>query len=936
MKKLNLIILSLIAPVLLLGQTGYDENTLYVKFDNSGKQSSLLGASNNGYLSLPLINDKLFSNVELTLRGDSLLNELRSVRKVTFPGKVDIAKIANKLNRDKSIVYAERIPKAELLIGESDDPQLGSQYHLYITQIAETWASLTGDTVMVSVVDTGNDFEHEDLKNTYWTNPGETGLDDNGNEKSTNFIDDDGNGYVDDWRGWDFGSENGKDNDPTYANDHGVHVTGIVAAEVNNGFGVAGVAPRAKVLSIKIGGDQSIDRGVYNQYEGLLYAAAMGSRVINCSWGSSGYSKTEEEVVQLVNEMGSLIVAAAGNNGADLQFYPSGYRGVLSVASTADDDRKSGFSNYHTTVSVSAPGSNVLATIPNNRYDTKSGTSMASPVTAGVAAVLMSEFPEYDAEQIRHLIMANTDDISDLNINFDNKIGTGRVNLRKALERVNFKSVALTEYDITNSNGSEGILPEDKIIFDIDFKNILGDLNDVDVVIEDDEFFPVVMSNSSFSYDFIETGEMFDISGLEMEIPEDIPTDYEYTLTLDVFSEAQFVNSLYITFSVNQTYITLRSDELAVTLNSNGNLAFNDFPNNLQGEGFNFGGRNMMFEGGFMVSQRIDGDSIYVADGIRNQSGRKDRDWSRKTRITESDNGFTLYSEAEYTDKPDGFSSASPNALGISVNQKAYIVPEHPSSLILEYELTNDSDVDLDSIYAGLFFDWDISEGGANDIVYYNEIDKIGIAEIANEEISPKVAVKLHSGQVQNYYAFNNDGAGNSIAVYNSFDDFSKGAAMTNGIGRKISVVRDASMYSGAGPMYIPSGKSVIVQMSINAGEDKDEIIETANEIDRDFEDLTVFTNVENDDNISIDVLSPNPVYSNNEVSVLLNCNSETQVDYAIYDMRGKVVKELGSEMLNNGYRMIKFDSEGLSSGTYHFGVMCSGKLVSIPFVVAN
>src|SRR5210317_787633 len=244
MKNLNLIILILIVPLLLSGQTGYESNSLYVKFDNGGKQTSLLSASNNGYMSLPLINDKLFRNVDLTPRGDSLLNELRNVRRVIFPGKVDIAKISSILNKDKSIIYAERIPKAELLIVESDDPQLGSQYHLFITQIAESWENLTGDTVLAGVVDTGIDFEHEDLANTNWVNPGESGLDENGDDNRTNLRDDDGNGYVDDWRGWDFGSESGKDNDPTFANDHGVHVAGIVAAEVDNGIGVAGVAPR--------------------------------------------------------------------------------------------------------------------------------------------------------------------------------------------------------------------------------------------------------------------------------------------------------------------------------------------------------------------------------------------------------------------------------------------------------------------------------------------------------------------------------------------------------------------------------------------------------------------------------------------------------------------------------------------------------------------
>lgn len=937
MKNLNTIILAFLAPILMLGQTGYEPNSLYVKFDNSGKQASVLGASNNGYLSLPLINEKLFENVELTQRGDSLLNELRNVRKVIFPGKVDIAKIASKLNQDKSIVYAERIPKAELLIGESDDPQLGSQYHLYITQIAESWENLTGDTVLVGVVDTGIDFEHEDLKNTYWVNPGESGFDENGDDKSTNLKDDDGNGYVDDWRGWDFGSESGQDNNPTYANDHGVHVAGIVAAEVNNGVGVAGVAPRVKVLNVKIGSDNGLDRSVYNQFEGLLYAGAMGCRVINCSWGSSGFSRTDADVVKLVNEMGSLIVAAAGNNGSDLKFFPAGYDGALSVASTADDDRKSGFSNYHASVGVSAPGSFVLATTPNNTYDYKSGTSMASPVAAGVAAVLVSEFPEYKAEQIRHLIMANADDISELNSGFDDKIGRGRVNLRKSLDRVNLKSVALDNYVIANLNGEESILPNDNISIDLQLRNVLDNLSNVDVIIEGDKFFPLELEKSSYDFEFIESGAEFTINDVKANIPEDVPNDYEYTMTLDVFSDAQLVNKLFVTFNVNQTYVTLKNGNISVTLNSNGNIGFNDFPNNLQGDGFALNSKNMLFEGGLMLTQKIStNDSIYVADVIRNSSGRKERDWVREKRIVKTEKDGIIYSEAKYTDNPEGISTASVNALGVSVEQRAYIVPEYPNSLILEYEITNNNDNDLDSVYAGLFFDWDISDGAADDIIYYLEDEAVGIAEVVGEENSPKVAVKLHSGQEQNFYPFNNDGADNSITVYSSFDDLAKRSAMTNGIERKTSLVRDASMYSGAGPFFIPSNKSVILQMSINAGMTKEEIIESANDIDKKIEDSSIFTSIESNDLISIDGLSPNPVFQNEEVSVIVNCNKQVDASYAIYDNRGRIVRELGNEILYKGYKMIKFDTAGLSSGMYHFGIICESKLVSIPFVVAN
>ena len=159
---------------------------------------------------------------------------------------------------------------------------------------------------------------------------------------------------------------------------------------------------------------------------------------------------------------------------------------------------------------------------------------------------------------------------------------------------------------------------------------------------------------------------------------------------------------------------------------------------------------------------------------------------------------------------------------------------------------------------------------------------------------------------------------------------------MTNGIERQTSLVRDASMYSGGGPFFIPSNKSVILQMSINAGITKEEIIKSANDIDKKIEDSSIFTSIESNDLISIDGLSPNPVFRNGEVSVMVKCNKQVDASYAIYDNRGRIVRELGNEMLYNGYKMIKFDTAGLSSGMYHFGIICESKLVSIPFVVAN
>lgn len=164
--------------------------------------------------------------------------------------------LSRKLSSLPMIEYAEPqyIRKIASL---PNDSLLLEQYMLPLVGVIDSWEiteRIEGDTVVVAIVDTGVDYTHEDLLGTLYINPGEDGLDENGNDKRTNGIDDDGNGFVDDWRGWDFGSntdDSGFDNDPMPGNAHGTHVAGIVAAVRNNEIGIAGIYDRVKIMPVK-------------------------------------------------------------------------------------------------------------------------------------------------------------------------------------------------------------------------------------------------------------------------------------------------------------------------------------------------------------------------------------------------------------------------------------------------------------------------------------------------------------------------------------------------------------------------------------------------------------------------------------------------------------------------------------------------------------
>ncbi|MCS5582785.1 MAG: S8 family serine peptidase, partial [Pseudomonadales bacterium] len=272
----------------------------------------------------------------------------------------------------------------------------------------QAWDIGTGtEEILVGVIDSGFDYTHEDLKANAWTNPGESGLDENGKDKKTNGIDDDGNGYVDDFRGWDWVNN---DNDPMDDNNHGTHCSGTIGGVGNNGIGVAGVAWKVKIVGLKFlsGGGSG---NTADAIKAVKYATTIGVDLTSNSWGGGGSQEIMKEAIEEANEAGIMFIAAAGNDSKDnglVPSYPAGYdvANVISVASTTSAGVLSSFSNYGaTSVDIAAPGSDIYSTIPGNRYASYSGTSMATPAVSGAVALMLSENPAMTASEIRSQLL---------------------------------------------------------------------------------------------------------------------------------------------------------------------------------------------------------------------------------------------------------------------------------------------------------------------------------------------------------------------------------------------------------------------------------------------------------------------------------------------------------------------------------------------------
>ncbi|MCF6268518.1 MAG: S8 family serine peptidase [Melioribacteraceae bacterium] len=483
----------------------------------------------------------------------------------------NIQAIVDELNRDPSIEYAEPVYLSKF---ESvpDDPLYSSLYHLPQIKAPEAWDIQSNSSdVIIGIIDSGVDWDHEDLADNIWINTAE--IPDNG-------IDDDGNGYIDDVRGWDFvtgvsGSEDFNadpnedgetpDNDPMDFNGHGTHVAGIAGATTNNGIGIASASYGATIMALRCGYQSRDGNGYVPSIfaaEAYIYAADNGAVITNQSSGNSGKAILDAAYYAFLN--GVLIVESAGNGDA---VTPSGLGAqpwVISVASVNQDDVKTYYSSYGEYVNVSAPGGElfvgndtwgILSTIvhPSNFYGgqlyTKfQGTSMSAPLVASAAALVKANEPSISVVDLFSRIVGTADNIDGLNPDYTGLLGSGRINLHRALtETVSaeplFKIVKSEILDpLGNNNGF--LDAGEEVELKITFRNVWQNANNVSVSLLTESPWPVVINNGTSNLGNVtgvldtvswEATATFTISAAEDAIP--ISGQFLLNITSDGFAQ---------------------------------------------------------------------------------------------------------------------------------------------------------------------------------------------------------------------------------------------------------------------------------------------------------------------------------------------------------------------------------------------------------------
>ena len=391
-------------------------------------------------------------------------SELGHIYQFDFDPLFDAARVAADFAGDGHLIYAE--PRYIQRLHETPDDEFyltGIQYYIDLIECPQAWDITRGDsTVIIGIVDTGVDWNHPDLYANIWVNPGE---DLNGDGIFTTFdwnmVDDDSNGYVDDWCGWDFSGAGYPDNNPVeWAPIHGTHVAGCAAAVTNNGTGVAGVGWNCSIMAVKATEDGQ--DGIRHGYEGILYAAENGADVINTSWGHSGGgpSQFEEEIIDSAFALGSIIISSAGNDPGVSPpdtcaiEYPAWYDHVVAVAATNQNDRVTNWSFYGGWVDVAAPGQGIYNTWYDDNYAMLQGTSMSSPIVAGVAGLLRSIDPAMDSDRFEEKMWYTSDDISDKNPGYIGRIGGGRVNAHRAVLSMFDPGLVIQESLVDDAGGN--------------------------------------------------------------------------------------------------------------------------------------------------------------------------------------------------------------------------------------------------------------------------------------------------------------------------------------------------------------------------------------------------------------------------------------------------------------------------------------------------
>ena len=748
--------------------------------------------------------------------------ELQRIYAVLHDESFDSRRVAAALAQDPNVVYAEPhfIPVPAWVAAATEegaaafpdtpnDPLFSQAAYMQRLRMPDAWDVVKGEQgdVVIAVVELGMDLGHEDLRGTLWTNPGEV---------ANNGIDDDSNGFVDDVHGWDFRMNSpvasGSAND--YRVIHGLAVAGAASAEANNSIGIAGTSWNAKLMPV-------VGYGI-----GITYAALNGADIINASYGHQGYSFTEAQVIQSAMDEGALVVASAGNNGLNVdQFplYPGAYNFVLGVGGTRVGSDVN-YYNYGRSINVFAAGRDVIVPVPGNAYGTENGTSFASPLVAGVAALVKTANPNFSPHQVREQVRLTADNIDAANdASLAGLLGRGRVNAHRAVTESGFPAIRITRAQL--AGGGRALEGGESAEITATLVNYLAETQNLTIEWFSDAGF-VNFDTGPFSVGRLGTLESTSVT-TTFHLTEDTPYRSRFFVSPRArdgsYDDAPDVVRLMANEGKTLVHVT---GGMGFTITTEGNFGYLDTRYGGFGRGVwvydaNGQRRSIIHEGGLLVASGPDAvsDCLY-SDERRRQRIPQEMDWipqrGAKLEIQDPGNLVTQEGRMELVD------TRASNPIGVEVLQESFVdtAAEHEDFVILQFTISNPTGRELANIHIGLMFTWRVNSNLGQEYARFDGARNLGFQQDAASNPTVVVGTMPLSANAPVHFR--------AVRSGDSRTDRSKWSYLTGGIQSPGSEADSWAQVMGLGPYTIAVGQEIQVAFAVVTGRSRDDLFQNA------------------------------------------------------------------------------------------------------------
>lgn len=810
----------------------------------------------------PILNKKKIAKVDLSL-----------IYFINLNNETNANKILAELKKSTDIEYAEYKFNDKLLY-TPNDPNQANQYYLNNLKVYDAWNIEKGDTnIIIGITDTGIDLNHEDLLGNIYKNTNDP----------IDGIDNDNDGYIDNFWGWDLGAN---DNNPQWdentssGNPHGVYVSGCASAVADNGVGISGVGFNSKIMPIKISGYNG--SYITHGYEGIVYAADHGCSIINCSWGSTNYTSFGQDIVNYATyNRNSLVIAAAGNNGLDLDFYPASYNNVMSIAGSNVNDNKWNSSNYGAYIDVIAPGENIYMTSPNNGYINGWGTSFASPIVAGCAAIVHAHYDTLNALQIAEVIRMSSDNIDTISGNepYTYLMGKGRVNLFKSLTQELTPSVRYKDYTFNINNTS------DTLKITGNFVNYLKPTSNLNILLTSESDYINIIDGTFNAGNINEEDTVNNLSeAFIIEILPNMPIDEFIYFKLN-YSDINYSDFQIIKAKFNKSYTDIDTNNIKCTITNSGHFAFE---NSNEGNGFKY----------------IDSDNLTSDFGIItgiNDTTVEDcvRGANQFIGVGKAEyNTTNLLADQEIVCEYNNKASITKYNINIQQSTYAWKKQNYNDFIIVNYSIINNTDSILSNFNFGLFSDWDIDNYNLNSANFYSDNNLSYIFSTKPDGLY--TGFQLLSDLSCNNYSFDNiPGGEGGIDISNGFTTSEKYLALTSN--RQIAGLgqgNDVSSMLSCGPYTINAQDTLFVSYAIHSAKNLEDLINNSNQAqvlyDSLFAKASSISTLNSNQNYSI---YPNP--TSNTISISGDFNNTENI-ISIYSTTGQLILTVKQNLNNN------------------------------------